>query len=267
MVEKYTYQQDAEPRIIVLTSGKVWKKYLEALSQAEDLIKEHGGFVPNVPQLISELRNAGVMDFIKKAEYHINTSSAEYFGNYNGDRTYVVGHSLGPLTNLRILRQRFINYDGYNFSITPPEFEALMKEPQMMHIDDIKKGAGTINLAYGIFAKPDKDKLTICDGLIDYEDFMRDDLILMRAGGEEQRNFLAKLVFDTYKERLSKHEQSKGKRVLNDRQYTLLWELFSGNPLRLEAGVVSDGVSLQQYGNFAVIAPNLQNPGNLETKL
>jgi hypothetical protein len=225
--------------------------YIETRTEADALAKEHNGVIADMPRLIVELSNAEVRKAIRERWADVN--SAEYQGQTKDGRIYAVGHSLGPLSTTKGIVQRIPKIQEYGFlPTTPAEWKSFMQNPEMVHIDDIKKGFST-NKPYGIFARLDKDNLTINDSArLGREAFMTDDRVLMITGSLEGRENIANILYEEGKRNtVESHHRIKEYKFDNSGRpvcLSFIFNCFFGH----------DGVD-GNSGHFVVVAPEAQS--------
>src|SRR3989344_757328 len=179
--------------------------YVNARNQAEKLSQEHDGLsVADMPMVIRAMTaHPEVREAIRPA--WIDTITGEYHGQRDGDRSYETWHSVGSLATAKGLEKLFSKAGEYAFmQIADDEWGAVGKgnyngqNVARIHLDDVKKGsvpaAGT---PYTVFTRLDKDKANINgSGQLTYDAFMSDDRVLMIAGSPDNREALAKMLFD-----------------------------------------------------------------------
>jgi hypothetical protein len=239
------YREIKVPAIVAITDVSA---YVYAREDADALVKEHNGVIADMPRLIAELGNAKARTAIRKRYADVN--SAEYQGQTEEGRVYAVGHSLGPLTTTERIKQGIKNIHMYGFlSLNATEWKTFMNNPEMVPLDDIKKGFSS-SQPYAIFANLDKDNVVINDsGLLDYDHFMKDDRLLMVAGSLESRENIANILFKEEKRRIvgSYHRIKEG--TFNN----------SGRPVFLDSSYCGfdskDGSGYYERGRFVVVAP------------
>ncbi|HLC46467.1 MAG TPA: hypothetical protein VJI75_01875 [Candidatus Nanoarchaeia archaeon] len=177
--------------------------YVDARFQAEQLVKEHGLTLADMPLLIQSMNN---QPKIRKAvrPVWVDTLTGEYHGQREGDRSYEAWHSVGSLATAEGLKRAFSKIGEYGFMPIPgAEWIAVGegkfdgKNVVRVHFEDVKKGNVPIpGTPYCISVRLDKDNPTIhLRGQLDYDSFMRDDRVLMIAGSPDCREALAKILF------------------------------------------------------------------------
>ena len=177
--------------------------YVKARTEAETLSTDHSLRVADMPLGITALtQNPKIRAAIRPNL--LDTITGEYHGQRNGQRSYETWHSTGSLATSEGLARAFPKQDDYGFMlISPEEWNAIGKgayqgtSVQRVHLEEARNGdvpkAGT---PYTIFTLLDTDRPGINESTqLSYDQFMKDDRVLMITGSPEYREALAKMFF------------------------------------------------------------------------
>ena len=200
----------AKSPVLVAITDRI--RYVDARFQAEQLVKEYGLKVVDMPLLIQSMNN---QPKIREAVRPIwaDTLTGEYQGLRGEDRSYEAWHSIGSLTTAEGLKKAFSKIGEYGFMPIPDDEWIKVGKGQYdgkkivrVHLEDARKGkVPTPGTPYCISVRLDKDNTTINPRKrLYYDSFMRDDRVLMIAGSPDCREALAKILFG------KKEEDDKG---------------------------------------------------------
>jgi len=181
------------PQEIHISDRKV---YVENKENVVAEAKKQGLVIYNLPQIINAMKNNQVKKAIRA--FWVDADSTEHQGTYKKDKIYAVGHSLGAWSNLNFLKENWSNRTDYGFiPMKQADFNSLMRQDNMIHLEDIKKGfVPNPDEPYGVFFKPGSDSVNISpSGQLDYDSFMKDDVVSARIGNEELKAVLGKILF------------------------------------------------------------------------
>ncbi len=190
----------------VVAALSAFGSYFNARKEAEILAQEHGLRVADLPLAIT------VMDLnleIRKAirSNGVDTLTVECHGMRRGsERCYETWHSIGSLATVDGLVDAFeyhTRMDGF-VRLPDDEWRAVGpgREFARVHIDDVKRGdVPKEGDPYACFVRLDKDHPAICSsGRLSYDDWMKDDIVLLRCGSPSCREKLADILFKSPRE-------------------------------------------------------------------
>jgi len=201
-------------RVVALTDVQRYNNFSKDIDL---LIKKYVGTFLDMPGLIRELSWLNINNLTSTNSLEtsdIGVNSAEYLCNKDSDMIYVVGHSLGPLANLKRLEKRSgqIIFDGLL------DFEnselVKFKDESAISLNDLRHGVSSnkpyavktlIPQGYKLIPRttPIKDVLRMHksprliifeSGSLTREQFLLDDRVLMIAGSLEGREKIAKML-------------------------------------------------------------------------
>ena len=256
-------------------------RYVQARNQAEELSREQGLRVADMPMIIQAMTaHPKVREAIRPL--WIDTITGEYHGQRDGDRSYEVWHSAGSLATAQGLEKLFTQAGGYAFMpISKEEWVAVGKGSYAgqaiarVHLDDARKGnVPAQGTPYTIFARLDKDSPKINGrGQLDYDTFMQDDRVLMVTGSPQSREALAKMLFGKKEEggegwsyigsyhrihEVGFKEQAKGRLVcLGSYSYGLVG-YYNFSVCGRFAGVGAGGAVRAKKGDPTIVQPTLE---------
>ncbi len=196
----------SKPKVLAAVTRE--KAYLKAREDADMLAERHGLVVADMPLLIQAFRNPDVRREIRKKR--IDTITGEYLGMRDGVVFYEVWHSFGALaftSKLEGALNCVSQWDGSTHIFSEEWKDAERgfylcggQNVARVHLDDLRKGNGAPSpgTPYIVFSRPGVDrtfKFMRMTGALDYDYFMRDDLVLMIAGSLENMDGLARMLF------------------------------------------------------------------------
>jgi len=187
-----------------LASFVGWSGFVKARGEAEEMAKERGLTVADMPMLIQAMTaHPELREAIRP--FSIDAITGEYHGRRRGARSYEAWHSAGSLATAEVLRNLFyaatqdsafgpVHYSEW-FDMGNGSYNG--QNVARVHLADAKKGdVPAPGTPYTIFVRVDKDRPDINDtGELGYDAFMRDDRVLMITGSPESRAALAKMLF------------------------------------------------------------------------
>jgi len=198
--------QTKSPVLAVVTDSM---SYLKARKQAEELSQKHNLTVADMPLAIHAMTTQADIREAVRPKY-LDAITAEVQGLRDGEKSYEAWHSTGSLATLKGLENAFKNHRGdYGFmTLDTNEWSTVGdgkyngKNVARIHLSDAQKGdvpkPGT---PYTVFVYMDKDKPTInSSGQLTYDQFMKDDRVLMITGSPDSREALAKMLFGAKKD-------------------------------------------------------------------
>lgn len=198
--------QTKSPVLAVVTDST---GYLKARKQAEELVKQHNVTIADMPLAIHAMTTqADIREAIRPK--YLDTITAEVHGLRDGKKSYEAWHSVGSLATFKGLEDAFKNRrEDYGFMTlntnewaTVGEGKYNGKHIARIHLSDVQKGnVPKPRTPYTVFVYMDKDKPTINpSGPLTYDQFMKDDRVLMITGSPDSREALAKMLFGAKKD-------------------------------------------------------------------
>ena len=187
----YVYEKN---RVISLKLAQIrCDDLVSALKGAKTSDKFKGLNLVNVPTLIQLMKTDATLADL--TDTYIDTVSGQYQTKIKQDKVYLISHRNHPLTSSNILANGFKSLNTYEFRpflpIKEKEMHTIIKDA--CPIDRLRKGREISDRT--IIINLDKDNPTIHqEKTIEYDSWMKDDLVLAMCGSEENRTWLGEYL-------------------------------------------------------------------------
>lgn len=198
----------------------------DLLGEAENYAFKRNQIVADMKNIINVMTKICTCDFNDNGEFlledfivrEILSNSAQYYAtDKSGHRIFMVGHSQGLLSESLFFKANDVyfqsNHKAY-FEDDALDLEGLWNY-DLINIEDLKNNNSFQKCL--IYVDLDEQKLkTHALPFHNYDSWMRDDLILMQCGGEEEREKLAKLYFRPNNAKFRKEKLIKNNNFFED---------------------------------------------------
>jgi hypothetical protein len=172
----------------------------DMMTEAHAHERDHKMSIVDAPRLAYIFKNASpeIIETLRKDK--ICTNSAKYIvRDYAGDLKLVVTHSDGPLVDSDSSKNMISRNKSYKFSkLEPADLLHLNSPIQEIHFEDLLynfKNAAKPK-EFTVYANIKRDALMRFNNpFLTYDQWMRDDIIMMTMGGEEERTIMAEQLF------------------------------------------------------------------------
>jgi len=167
------------------------QSYVTARTQAEQFAKANGLHVATMPALIDAFADPEIRGAVRLR--FADTTSIEMQGKRRNAHVYEVSHGASRLSNLEGLKEGWQNMGACGF-MPVTDWAEIEKAQNYVHISDIKNGE-VPEEKHTVFVRVNKDKPNFQEGQLTYDEWMVNDIVLVRCGSEERRTNLAKVLY------------------------------------------------------------------------